>query len=242
MIPVRRSEDRCRSGIPVLQLRNRISALLVDSDRSSQIAQSSFLRLYGVDTQTASNGLSAFVLASASSSTSDLIVIDISLPVMDGLGVAIKPRENKTSKGCQRKQMATSINSSWKLGTKMTALVVDDDSINQTIHHRLLEQLGIENQVARNGKEAIDIHCSGKKFDLILMDRDMPVMNGIEATRKLRAMGIRSMIAGVSTRCVKQEIQEFMEAGLDDYQEKPLTSAKIISILHKIDHSGSISY
>lgn len=61
MIPVRRSEDRCRSGIPVLQLRNRISALLVDSDRSSQIAQSSFLRYYGVDTQTASNGLSAFV-------------------------------------------------------------------------------------------------------------------------------------------------------------------------------------
>lgn len=79
--------------------------------------------------------------------------------------------------------MATSINSSWKLGTKMTALVVDDDSINQTIHHRLLEQLGIENQVARNGKEAIDIHCSGKKFDLILMDRDMPVMNGIEVCR-----------------------------------------------------------
>ncbi|KAJ6687151.1 TWO-COMPONENT RESPONSE REGULATOR 24 [Salix purpurea] len=138
--------------------------------------------------------------------------------------------------------MTTHINGSWELGAKMTALVVDDDSINQTIHHRLLEQLGIENQVARNGKEAIDIHCSGKKFDLILMDRDMPIMNGIEATRKLRAMGIRSMIAGVSTRCVKQEIQEFMEAGLDDYQEKPLTSAKIISILRKIHHSGSISY
>ncbi|CAK7349466.1 unnamed protein product [Dovyalis caffra] len=137
--------------------------------------------------------------------------------------------------------MGTSMNGSWKLGNKMTALVVDDDSINQTIHHRLLEKLGIENQVARNGKEAIDIHCSGKKFDLILMDRDMPIMNGIEATRKLRAMGIRSLIAGVSTRSLKQEIQEFMEAGLDDYQEKPLTSAKIISILHKIDHSGSIS-
>ncbi|XP_061968353.1 uncharacterized protein LOC133691777 [Populus nigra] len=60
MIPVRRSEDRCRSGIPALQLRNRISALLVDSDRSSQIAQSSFLRYYGVDTQTASNGYQVY--------------------------------------------------------------------------------------------------------------------------------------------------------------------------------------
>lgn len=54
-------------------------------------------------------------------------------------------------------------------------------------------------------------------------------------------MGIRSMIAGVSTRSLEQEIKEFMEAGLDDYQEKPLTSAKLISILHKINHNDSIS-
>lgn len=64
--------------------------------------------------------------------------------------------------------------------TKITALVVDDDTINQMFHHRLLDNLGIRNQVVRNGKEAIDVHCSGKNFDLILMDMEMPVMNGIE--------------------------------------------------------------
>ncbi|KAG6717568.1 hypothetical protein I3842_04G107400 [Carya illinoinensis] len=107
--------------------------------------------------------------------------------------------------------------------TKITALVVDDDSVNQTIHSKMLENLGIQNQV-----ETI--------FDLILMDMDMPVMNGIEATRKLREMGVRSIIAGVST-CTRDEREqkEFMEAGLDDFQEKPLTTPKLVSILHKLN-------
>ncbi|KAL4324159.1 hypothetical protein GQ457_11G003470 [Hibiscus cannabinus] len=118
---------------------------------------------------------------------------------------------------------------------KMTALVVDDNTVNRMIHHRLLDNLGIENVAVVNGKEAVDIHCSGKTFDLILMDMDMPVMNGIEATRQLREMGIRSMIAGVSTRSMEREIREFIEAGLDDYQEKPLTMSKLISIVHKIN-------
>ena len=62
----------------------------------------------------------------------------------------------------------------------MTALVVDDNMVNQVLHRRLLQNLGIENQVVGNGREAIDVHYSGKSFDLILMDLDMPVMNGIE--------------------------------------------------------------
>ncbi|GMI85722.1 response regulator 24 [Hibiscus trionum] len=121
---------------------------------------------------------------------------------------------------------------------KMTALVVDDNIVNRAIHLRLLDNLSIENEAVGNGKEAVDIHCSGKTFDLILMDMDMPIMNGIEATRKLREMGIRSMIAGVSTRSMEQDVREFIEAGLDDYQEKPLTMSKLISIIHKINGNG----
>lgn len=62
----------------------------------------------------------------------------------------------------------------------LTALVVDDDFVNQSIHHKILDRLGIKNDVVSNGKEAIDIHCSGRNYDLILMDMDMPVMNGIQ--------------------------------------------------------------
>ncbi|XVF32270.1 hypothetical protein REPUB_Repub17cG0067400 [Reevesia pubescens] len=71
--------------------------------------------------------------------------------------------------------------------------------INRTIHHKLLDNLGIENEVVVNGKEAVDVHYSGKNFDLILMDMDMPIMNGIKAMRKLREIGIPSVIVGVIT-------------------------------------------
>ncbi|XP_050234660.1 two-component response regulator 24-like [Mercurialis annua] len=128
-----------------------------------------------------------------------------------------------------------------KFQTKMSALVVDDDAINRKIHRKILENLGIENQEVRNGKEAIEIICSGRKFDLILMDRDMPIMNGIEATKQLRGMGIRSTIAGVSTRSSSSEVEEFMEAGLDDFQEKPLTPAKLKNIIDNIKYKASVS-
>ncbi|KAL2953311.1 hypothetical protein AAZX31_19G157500 [Glycine max] len=104
---------------------------------------------------------------------------------------------------------------------QLTALIVEDDMVIRMVHQKILNRVGLKIQVAENGKEAIEIHGSGQSFDLILMDRDMPVMNGIEATKTLRSMGINSMITGVSTRSVAAHIREFMEAGLDDYVEKP---------------------
>ncbi|CAL0326839.1 unnamed protein product [Lupinus luteus] len=117
----------------------------------------------------------------------------------------------------------------------LTALVVDDDTMVRMIHQRMLNSVGVENEAVQNGKEAIDIHHSGQTFDLILMDIDMPVMNGIEATKKLRSMGIHSIIAGVSARTIDENTQEFIEAGLDAYLEKPLNISKITSIIHKIN-------
>lgn len=66
---------------------------------------------------------------------------------------------------------------------KITALVVDDDAVTGMIHRRLLDSLGVKNEVVRNGKEAINVHRSGNPFDLILMDMEMPVMNGIEVSK-----------------------------------------------------------
>ncbi|XP_010026028.2 two-component response regulator 24 [Eucalyptus grandis] len=124
------------------------------------------------------------------------------------------------------------------LNDEVTALVVDDNKVSQMIHHQLLNVLGIVNHVVGNGKEAVEIHSSGKKFDLVLMDRDMPVMNGIEATKKLRDMGVKSTIAGVSSHSLSEERQEFIEAGLDDYHEKPLTVAKLLSVVSKIKYKA----
>ncbi|KAK7245295.1 hypothetical protein RIF29_40134 [Crotalaria pallida] len=126
------------------------------------------------------------------------------------------------------------------LTTKLTALVVDDDKLARMIHQRMLNKVGVKNHAVENGKEAVDIHCSGQNFDLILMDKDMPIMNGFEATKKLRSMGVRSMIVGVSSSSKEEEIHEFIGAGLDDYQVKPLTFDVLSSILDKINSSKSI--
>ncbi|KAF4378149.1 hypothetical protein F8388_009057 [Cannabis sativa] len=56
------------------------------------------------------------------------------------------------------------------------------------------------------------------------------------ATKKLREMGIESTIAGVSSHSLEENIREFVEAGLDDYQQKPLTFNKLLSILQKVNH------
>ncbi|XP_027349099.1 two-component response regulator 24-like [Abrus precatorius] len=120
---------------------------------------------------------------------------------------------------------------------QLKALIVDDDMVIRMIHRKMLSSAGVQNEVVENGKEAVDIHHSGQSFDLILMDRDMPIMNGIEATKKLRSMGVDSMIAGVSARAVEAQVREFMEAGLDEYLEKPLTLSKLTSIINKTNES-----
>ncbi|CAJ2644929.1 two-component response regulator ARR22-like protein [Trifolium pratense] len=97
---------------------------------------------------------------------------------------------------------------------ELTALVVDDDRAIRMIHRGLLKKAGVRNvDEVKNGQEAVEVHSGGKRFDLILMDKDMNVMNGIEATKKLRSMDIDSMIIGVSSRETEAEKQEFMDAG-----------------------------
>ncbi|KAM7263805.1 hypothetical protein ACFE04_001488 [Oxalis oulophora] len=119
-----------------------------------------------------------------------------------------------------------------KIQNNLKVLVVDDSKINRMVHQKLLQKLGVENQAVVNGKEAVDIlGCSS--YDLILMDIDMPVMNGIEATMKIRELGNRCFIAGVSTNSEVGK-PEFVEAGFDDYQEKPLDKDKLLAILHKV--------
>ena len=63
---------------------------------------------------------------------------------------------------------------------KFSVLIVDDDPIIRKIHRVLLSKFTTEIQVAENGKEAVELYRSGALFDLVLMDKDMPIMNGLE--------------------------------------------------------------
>ncbi|XP_050383647.1 two-component response regulator 24 [Argentina anserina] len=118
---------------------------------------------------------------------------------------------------------------------KIYALIVEDDRVTQMRHQMLLNRFNCEIQVAGNGKEAVDLYRLGAStFDVVLMDMEMPVMDGLEATRELRAMGFKGLIVGVTSRELEFAKPVFKEAGADDCYEKPLTAEHVTSILEEI--------
>ncbi|CAA0823743.1 response regulator 24 [Striga hermonthica] len=114
------------------------------------------------------------------------------------------------------------------------ALVVDDDPIVRKLHCMYLNKHVLKNEVAETSQEALDLFDSGKSFALVLMDLEMPVMNGARATEELRAMGVKATIVGVTACGVEKERAAFLAAGLDGCVDKTLTARAFIVILDEL--------
>lgn len=105
-----------------------------------------------------------------------------------------------------------------------TILVADDNPVNQQLAARMLEKLGCKTGVAANGMEAIEMHAR-KRFDLILMDCEMPVLDGLEATQRIRAAGgtgRRTPIIALTAFTGQGEQERCIAAGMDDFLSKPI--------------------
>ncbi|KAK1384872.1 Response regulatory domain-containing protein [Heracleum sosnowskyi] len=115
-----------------------------------------------------------------------------------------------------------------------SALIVDDCSVIREITKKLLSTFGYDVWTVTDGVEAVQMYKAGEgNFDLIITDLEMPVMNGIQATKELRRMGVDCMIIGASA-CNDESLREsFMDAGLDHLFHKPLTIAKLQSCLRE---------
>lgn len=102
-------------------------------------------------------------------------------------------------------------------------LVVEDNNINILVLTNLLKKLGGQHvSVARTGCEALDA-CSQHHFDLIFMDTHMPEMDGLEATRQLRAKGLQTYIIGVSADAMSDDRIHALATGMSDYITKPVS-------------------
>ena len=102
-------------------------------------------------------------------------------------------------------------------------LVAEDNEINQKLIAYVLEKVGAVVDIANNGGEALDyIRNSPKKYDLIIMDLQMPEMDGYETTRHLRQeMNISTPIIAMTATALKGEKLKCLEAGMNDYMSKP---------------------
>jgi CheY-like chemotaxis protein len=113
-------------------------------------------------------------------------------------------------------------------------LLVEDDRINQFVSVRLLEKMGLVVEVVDNGHEAVSRVISGA-FDLVLMDCQMPELDGYEATRRVRAAesvhGRRVPIVALTANALSSDRARCLEAGMDDYLAKPLRSSDLQRVL-----------
>jgi PAS domain S-box-containing protein len=101
-------------------------------------------------------------------------------------------------------------------------LIAEDQRDNQLLLSRLMNELGLEIKVAENGKQCIDIFQQWQP-DLIWMDRRMPVLDGVEATRRIRSLpgGDKVKIIAVTASVLSEQRQELGRAGMDDFVNKP---------------------
>ncbi|MCA9553424.1 MAG: response regulator [Myxococcales bacterium] len=107
----------------------------------------------------------------------------------------------------------------------LRVLVVEDEAVNQRVVMRMLSRLGMESALATNGEAALR-QLQGDRFDAILMDCQMPVMDGYDASRAIRAreasQGGHIPIIGLTANAMPGDRERCLEAGMDDYITKPL--------------------
>jgi len=114
----------------------------------------------------------------------------------------------------------------WDMLDPLNILVVDDAKLNRKLLSRLLRNHGNVCDEAENGRIAVDrvieVKKKGVRFDAILMDYEMPEMNGAEAARELRAMGCDSFIIGITGSLFSEDVANFKRCGANAVLPKPL--------------------
>ena len=120
---------------------------------------------------------------------------------------------------------------------QINVLVAEDNLTNQIVVKTMLEKLGIPSTITNNGLEAIE-QLDLNSYDLILMDCEMPLMNGFEATRAIRekekTLGLdRIIIIALTAHTLHDELQACYDSGMDDLLLKPITLDKLNTALHK---------
>ena len=116
----------------------------------------------------------------------------------------------------------------------LAILVADDNAVNLTITRALLEQLGYQVDTAADGVEVLEA-LDRRPYDLIMMDVQMPKMDGFEATRAIRQReGPQPRIAAVTARALQGDRELCLEAGMDDYLSKPVRTAELLAVLERV--------
>ncbi len=117
-------------------------------------------------------------------------------------------------------------------------LLVEDNPINQMVAQKMLEKVGLKPKLANNGVEAVQL-LNEQTFDLVLMDCQMPEMDGFDATREIRKLAIKATdqnlipVVAMTANVMSGDRERCLEVGMDDYIGKPVQRDQLESVLRK---------
>ena len=125
------------------------------------------------------------------------------------------------------------ISSNSIIDTNKKILLVEDNELNYEIAKTVLEEAGFRVDGASNGKEAVD-KASNNTYDVILMDIQMPIMDGYEATKELRRLGNRTPIIAMTANAFSEDKKKAKEVGMDGYIAKPIDVKSLVNTIMNI--------
>jgi signal transduction histidine kinase/CheY-like chemotaxis protein len=114
-------------------------------------------------------------------------------------------------------------------------LLVEDNAINQMLMGEMIKSLGLTHDIANNGKEAVEKVEANKAYDLVLMDVQMSVLDGIEATKLIRQSGNTTVpIVGVSAHAMQEDRDIALKSGMNEYLTKPIRRITLANAIKTI--------
>ncbi|OOQ60862.1 response regulator [Mucilaginibacter pedocola] len=135
----------------------------------------------------------------------------------------------------------TLLDASFALHNPLDILVAEDNAINQKLIIRILNKLGYEPALAENGVEVMSM-LELKPYDLILMDIQMPEMDGLEATQLIRSSNVdQPLIVAMTANAMHEDKEECLRVGMNDYLPKPVKLEALLEVLGRMSQLATAS-
>jgi CheY-like chemotaxis protein len=119
-----------------------------------------------------------------------------------------------------------------ELQCALPILIVEDNLVNQKVAGGMLRSFGLRFQIANSGLEGVTM-CAAEKFAMVLMDCQMPGMDGFEATQQIRSKGVRIPIVAVTASAGDTERRAAFKAGMNDFLPKPICREDLLAMLRR---------
>lgn len=117
--------------------------------------------------------------------------------------------------------------------SRFRILLAEDNPVNQKVGKLILQKAGFEIDVVPDGKQALEAHRADP-YDVILMDCQMPVMDGLEASRAIRSLDSpQPVIIAVTANAMLGEREKCLEAGMNDYLSKPFQAQHLVNLVKR---------